>query len=755
MLAKHKKGSKVKRTSLAKDENIAVATFFPVFLTTKTQELLHCCVGEDVSAENPLKLLQKDDIISDMKTRAGVSDFHPAKHIILDYPEEELLLVYDNNFQYGQNFFLVTTQEAKEKLLNSKKEVAGLEKQDIEVDDEEELTHFEYHTPEPQPWFSLGSEMEIEELTQIVSQQKLVVRATRAMKFFGKPISFSDLDPTDPRAGVVNCAPYEDATHTLSRLQMDCAVQASPVLNNNYSQTAWRYPRNAHTQYCPRMLTETERTTIQKSHEFIEFLTSRARRMVLALQQNYIVDVFSDEWVALPGKEELVERRSDDQLKEIQSFIDPTFSKDESITCIHWHPTLHDVVVLSIMEPLPFDEHVKQTTQSVPSRLLVWQFSDPAQPKIVLWDITSHTHRLMKQKTEKVKDSIAATETGLKEVCKPPSEKQCAASSTESGHHMSVTDVHWLPGYYKLSCFGVPLMNKTKLCLQLLSCSVDGTILFWDIRPAKSAEPLERRRLSEKGGVKTRRLKYLDLKCHPLFKVSVPSLSGGSDCSLTCLSLHIDTEKSSQAKEARKVLDNVDYADLQQPPLCNAKILDDIVTNIFVGTKDGEVVSTSWRLQKDSGGKFTSSKPHFVIPTHHGSIVTMERSPFCCDLLLCVGGDSFSLWKEGVQDGALQVSRCETHLYTSGCWSPSRPAIFFLGRSDGMLEVWDLLEEPTPIKFHNVTSSAVTNIRVQSEYSHVFLFSVLTFSASTSIADLHTSYPTQIMQNHLPSTQYY
>uniref|UniRef100_UPI00358F9868 dynein axonemal intermediate chain 3 n=1 Tax=Myxine glutinosa TaxID=7769 RepID=UPI00358F9868 len=722
-----------------------VATYFPIFLTTKTQELFHCCVEEDVSAENPLKVLHKDDIISDMKTRAAVSDFHPAKQIILDYPDDELLLVYDNNFQHGQNFFLVTTQEAKDKLLNPHQEETGLEKQDVEVYDEEELAPFEYHTPEPQPWSSLGSEMEIEDERQMVSQQKLVFRATRALKLFGKAVSFSDLDPADPRAGVVDCAPFEDTTHTLSRLELDCAVQACPVLNDNCSQTSWRCSRNAHTQYSPRILTDTERTTIQKSQEFIEFLTSVTPRMVLALQQNDIVDVFSDEWVALPGKEELVERCSDDHLKEIRSFVDPTFSEDEGIACVHWHPTLQDVVVLSIMELLPLNEQVKLATQPGPSRLLVWHFSDPTQPKVVLeapdgifcfefcpsdqnliaggcrngqillWDITSHTQRLLKQETEKLDDSAAAMETEVKEEFKPPSEKHCAASAIESGHRMPVTDIHWLPGYFELSCYGVPLENKTKLCLQLLSCSVDGAILFWDIRSAKSAELTKRRRLTDKGGVKTRPVKYLDLKWQPLFKVSVPSLSGSSVCSLTCLSLHIDADKTSHAKEARKFLDNVDYADLQQTPLHNVKILDDIVTNIFLGTKDGEVVHTNWRLQKESGGKFTNSKPHFVIPTHKGSIVTMERSPFCCDLLLCVGGDSFSLWKDGVQNGALQVSRCETHLYTSGCWSPSRPAIFFLGRADGMLEVWDLLEETlAPIKFHNVTSSTVTSIRAQS-----------------------------------------
>ena len=34
------------------------------------------------------------------------------------YPGEELLLVYDYEFKYGQNFYLCLTEEAKEQILH-------------------------------------------------------------------------------------------------------------------------------------------------------------------------------------------------------------------------------------------------------------------------------------------------------------------------------------------------------------------------------------------------------------------------------------------------------------------------------------------------------------------------------------------------------------------------------------------------------------------------------------------------------------
>lgn len=55
----------------------------PLFFTSKTQEIFGCRGDEDVTEENPHKLIPKEAIIQDFKDRAAVSDFHPAKQIVL------------------------------------------------------------------------------------------------------------------------------------------------------------------------------------------------------------------------------------------------------------------------------------------------------------------------------------------------------------------------------------------------------------------------------------------------------------------------------------------------------------------------------------------------------------------------------------------------------------------------------------------------------------------------------------------------
>jgi len=73
---------------------------FPVFFTTKTQEIFNCRADEDVTEENCFKLIKKEDIIQDLKTRATISDFHPVKKVVL------VCSLFRSHFQapYSQEF---------------------------------------------------------------------------------------------------------------------------------------------------------------------------------------------------------------------------------------------------------------------------------------------------------------------------------------------------------------------------------------------------------------------------------------------------------------------------------------------------------------------------------------------------------------------------------------------------------------------------------------------------------------------------
>ena len=51
----------------------------PLFFTGAGQKIFECVVDQDVTAEEPKKLIPKEKVLEDFRNRAAVSDFHPVK----------------------------------------------------------------------------------------------------------------------------------------------------------------------------------------------------------------------------------------------------------------------------------------------------------------------------------------------------------------------------------------------------------------------------------------------------------------------------------------------------------------------------------------------------------------------------------------------------------------------------------------------------------------------------------------------------
>ena len=68
-------------------------------------------------------------------------------------------------------------------------------------------------------------------------------------------------------------------------------------------------------------------------------------RFDLALQQNEICDIFVDDYTELSETDGIIVDKTDNAIKEYQSYTDLTFSKDKIITWIDWHPSLKGTYV--------------------------------------------------------------------------------------------------------------------------------------------------------------------------------------------------------------------------------------------------------------------------------------------------------------------------------------------------------------------------------------------------------------------------
>ncbi|XP_007068799.3 dynein axonemal intermediate chain 3 isoform X1 [Chelonia mydas] len=761
---KAKGSAKGKRKQLGKkDEEVDISMasighpeIFPLVFTQKTQEILNCRINEDVTEEKPYKLLKKEDIIQDMKTRAAVSDFHPVKKIVLEYPGEELLVVLDTEFKYGQNFYLVATEEAKKSFLNPPEPV------EEEGETKEGTTEeYVYKPPVRKPWVSLGSEKEIEEESVNESLRKIKYMISRVRREFGSKVKFTDRNASSVKDGYIECTSYQDKNFIIKKLEKDVGTQVVPKVREMSTQTKWTYPRNAATQYFPREFSDEEKELCLSSEDLKEFIISVLLRVEIALQQNEIMNAFFDDWKALAEDESAFGGKSDAYLKEYQSFTDLHYLKHRTVSCVCWHPTIYGIIAVSVTERLSYEERIAQSGKLLlrKSPILFWSFSDPIHPQlmldcpediycfefcpsdpniiaggcmngqVVLWDISEYEEKLQNAKTGaggskntavNMPTFIQAQQSGKE----PHFVRYCAVSSIEYGHKTVITDIHWLPDYFEVNRMGIAFENRTGVCVQLVTCSPDCSILFWDLRAPKatiqsSFEKVKEEKVIEAPPDVPTTFKHLDLSWRPLIKANLSKSDTSGDYSPTKISLveehfHYKMQDKMQYQVKPEIFgDENPYKQLKVPSAKALQILENIPTNFFVGTEDGEVIYSDWKMERESdSGRLISQKPANKYTIHDGIVHTIQRSPFFKDIILSVGGWNFAIWKEGVTSGPILQSCCSSKRYTVGHWSLSRAGVFFIGREDGNIDIWDLLEKThEPSQTQNISISMITCIK--------------------------------------------
>ncbi|KFQ63541.1 WD repeat-containing protein 63, partial [Pelecanus crispus] len=743
---------------------------FPLVFTTKTQEIFNCRVDEDVTEENCFKLIKKEDIIQDLKTRATISDFHPIKKVVLEYPGEELLVVFDAKFQYGQNFYFVASEEAKENLLKPPETAEEKEEEKEEENREETLEVHPYKPPVHKPWVSLGSEKEVEEESVKDTITKIKYMISRVRRKFGAPITFTDKNASHVKDSYVECTSYQDKTYSIKMLEKNVGIQMVPKLREASTQTKWTYPKNAATQYFPRQLSSEEKEESLSSEKLKEFLTSVHLRMEIALQQNEIMNAFFDDWKALAEDESSSGGKPDVYLKAYQSFTDLRHLKDRTISWVCWHPTIYGIIAVSAGERLSYEEQVNLSDKSLlqQSVILFWSFFDPIHPQlmlecpediycfqfspsdpniiaggcingqVILWDISQHEEKLQNAKT--VADGIEITAVNMVNASilnmleyiymlwgkmgeEPPLVRYCAVSSIQYSHEKPVTDIHWLPDYFEDNRMGATFENRAETCVQLVTCSPDGSVLFWDIPATKLPEQPSSEKVKEEETFYVPpdvpdTSKHPDVCWKPLIKINLRESDtnieyGPIRISLKELHYHSKPSEKVQSLNALEVpAKESPYTEMSIPSSKNLKVLENISTDFFVGTEDGEIVYSDWEMEIHSDSAKPVSQKHaqkYII--HTETINTLQRSPFFKDIILSVGGRNFAIWREGVTNGPILQSSCSAGRYTAGQWSLTRPGVFFIGRDDGNIDIWDILKKThEPSHLQNISKSTITFI---------------------------------------------
>merc|ERR1740127_275649 len=134
-------------------------------------------------------------------------------------------------------------------------------------------------------------------------------------------------------------------------------------------------------------------------------------------------------------------------------------------------------------------------------------------------------------------------------------------------------------------------------------------------------------------------------------------------------------------------------------------------TKYLVGTEQGVVLSVNLRNRKQNNGiAVYDNGPG----KHHGPIYSIQRNPTHNKFFMTVGDWTARIWTEDLKTPIMTTKYHASYL-TAGCWSPTRPGVFYVTRMDGVVDVWDYFYRQNDVALtHKVGDVPLSSISVHS-----------------------------------------
>lgn len=701
---------------------------FPLFLRGATCEKYGFKTGEGVMDLVEYKLIPKDDLLKEIQGLGVMSDFEPAKKNIESYPGNEILIIVDKEQKYGEIFILCYTEAAKEQFLAEVRE--KLEAIEAQKREEEEIENarkaaewarlnvvYEDKPLSPREWASTTShdtDHEVKSLSNKPSREKIVLEITRPKNSLSQKYRFLDRD--SDVSGVLEFRSHKDP-HFVHIRQAEIGLQAAPSHRDNVAQTTWYRPVNKAIQY-----TSSQTGTIPTSNEEYEELCSSLERSVLkieqSLQQNETLDIFH-EIFSFSNDEEILDgsTQTENELRELKNFADPTYSKFKILSAIDWMPRMQGMVAVSAIKKVNFDQRVLISGQTTISYLLLWDFRQLVRPQIlmqsphdilsfrfnsnnpnlvaggtisgqvILWDI-SETVQSNGMKNKRGSDSGAAAGGALPglglevdddnasddPICLPK-----YISNVDHSHKRAVSDMFWLPPHIQINYRG-QLVGSEYLdnnCYQFVTVAGDGQILVWDIR----YEQIGNDELRHIGRAKHVPFEKVSVKeggtykhlWTPIFRAHLKRMEGVGELSI-CRAAYC-TSPSQPANLRSQILLATEEGDILAADLSGKKA-------------DSH---NSHKDEEDEDGSDSNDFVRWMAVDHSRPAVSLQISPFFNNIVLSVSDWNFHIWRIGESKPLFTSPMTTSHL-TAGAWSPTRPAVLVVACADGSLMAWDFTD---------------------------------------------------------------
>lgn len=242
----------------------------------------------------------------------------------------------------------------------------------------------------------------------------------------------------------------------------------------------------------------------------------------------------------------------------------------------------------------------------------------------------------------------------------------------------------------------------------LVGGSYNGMVGFWDLR--KGSSPLNQ--------------SVLEKSHHdPVYDVFwIQSRTGNECCSISTDGqlLWWDTRNLDAGPTDSMVLQNANEVIYGGTSLEYKS--DAGATRYLVGTEQGLVLMADRKAKKDAeSAKSIKSTYGLNGSCHHGPVNSIQRNPSNNKYFMTVGDWTARVWMEDLKSPLMTTPYDGSYL-TAGCWSPTRPGVFFTTKTNGTMDVWDYhYKQNEPIFSTKVGESGLTSIRVQAQGRHVAL----------------------------------
>lgn len=133
-------------------------------------------------------------------------------------------------------------------------------------------------------------------------------------------------------------------------------------------------------------------------------------------------------------------------------------------------------------------------------------------------------------------------------------------------------------------------------------------------------------------------------------------------------------------------------------------------TKYLVGTEQGSLLSVNLRNRKVNNGisSFDDGPGK-----HYGAVHSVQRNPTHNKYFLSIGDWCAKIWSEDIRTPIITSVYHDAYL-TGGCWSPTRPGVFYVMTTQGVLNVWDFYHCQNEIAYsHKIGNSSLSAIGIE------------------------------------------